>query len=154
MATGHFDYTTGTLEKEKLRNRDRFFSGKFTKNENRHKMGRRWWFLRSDRWFFDVSTTPDTFQTSEFRNHPTFDEKWGGILLIFSSKKLKKWKCSRNGSWCIENQHKLVQTASKFCEKANREVKKFTGRVSEQFKIRDFKLFFHKSAASAVRPLQ
>ena len=25
MATGHFDYTTGTLEKEKLRNRDRFF---------------------------------------------------------------------------------------------------------------------------------
>ena len=152
MATGHFDYTTGTLEKEKLRNRDIFFSGKLQKNENRHKMCRRWWFLRSDRWFFDVLTTPDAFQTSELQNHPTFDEKRRGILLIFSSK---NWKMKMfTKSVVIENQHKLVQTASKFREKANREVKKFTGRVSEQFKIRDFKLFFHKSAASAVRPLQ
>ena len=41
MATGHFDYTTGTLEKEKLRNRDRFFFGKFIKSGNRHEIGRR-----------------------------------------------------------------------------------------------------------------
>ena len=76
-----------------------------------------------------------------------FRRKTRGYFVDFFIKKLKKWKCSRNGSWCIENQHKLVQTGSKFCEKANREVKKITGCVSEQFYFfdvfdifRDFRL--------------
>ena len=62
-----------------------------------------------------------------------FRRKMRGHLFDFSLKNCKKLKCSRNGSWCIENQHKLVQTGSKFREKANREVKKITGCVSEQF---------------------
>ena len=47
---------------------------KFKKHENRHKMCRYEWFLISDRWFLTLSTPPDTFQTSELRPDPTFDD--------------------------------------------------------------------------------
>ena len=70
-----------------------FFFGKFTKYENRHKMGCRWWFLRSDRWFFDTLTAPDTFQTSNVWKHITFDKKLrGNFNEIFKKMKMfTKW---------------------------------------------------------------
>ena len=58
----------------------RFLFVCFFFNKNRHETGHYWWFLRSDRWFLSVSTTPDAFQTSELRKRPTFDE---GYFFIF-----------------------------------------------------------------------
>ena len=99
----------------------------FTKNENRHKTGRRALFLKSDQSFRTISTTPDTFRRQNFESALLLTKKEG---VLFQRKKLK---CSQNGSWCIENQHKLMQTGAKFRENAHRDVEKFTGRVSEQF---------------------
>ncbi len=62
--------------------------------------------------------------------------------------------------WCIENQHKLLQTGLKCREKAHRDVEKFTGRVSELFiflyylllSFRDFR--FRKIRLGDIRDYQ
>ena len=74
-----------------------FVSSKVEKYENRHEMGRRSIFLRSDRWFLNVSTTPDTFQRSELRNWPTFEKCIFFIIFVCFFLNREAFFCTYGG---------------------------------------------------------